>query len=80
MKTESSPLVAEPAAASRLVLNPFLHVTAGRIYDPLTDRALAPGEPGHAEVEALVSGAAPDELAPAARAALAAGGWLLSGE
>jgi MoaA/NifB/PqqE/SkfB family radical SAM enzyme len=78
MKTASSPLVADPAAASpRLVLNPFLHVAPGRLYDPLTDRTLAAGEPGYAEVQALVEGATPSELAPAAREALAAGGWLL---
>jgi len=78
MKTASSTLLAEPPAASlRLLLNPFLHVEPARLYDPLTDRALAAGEPGYAGLRALAEGRVEVADLPAAeREALAAAGWL----
>lgn len=36
-----------------LKTNPFLHVDADRIYDPLTDRALVPGEESYAHFRAF---------------------------
>src|SRR4028118_1242498 len=35
---------ATPYVSRMLKTNPFLHVDAERIYDPLTDRALVPGD------------------------------------
>ncbi len=81
MKTASSSLLADtPAAVSRLLLNPFLHVAEARLYDPLTDRALAEGEPGYAEVRALLAGAPIAGLAADVRDTLSAAGWLLPDE
>ncbi len=61
--------------------NPFLHVDAGRVYNPLTDRALAEGEAGYAELRGLLGGAAsPGDLEEDVRARLAAGGWLVPAE
>lgn len=46
-----------------LKTNPFLHVDADRIYDPLTDRALVPGEEGYAHFRAFQdSGTAHESL------------------
>ena len=79
MKSETSSLLAEsPALASRLRLNPFLHVAPDRLYDPLSDRALAAGEPGYGALRTLLDGGAVEELATAERDALTAAGWLLS--
>ena len=42
-----------PAAAT-LKLNPFLHIGSDRIYDPLRDRAIAPGDPEYAMVRRFI--------------------------
>jgi hypothetical protein len=56
-------------------VSPYLHVTAERLYNPLTDGTLAVGDPLFAALRSVEAGgsAAPDELA-----ALSAGGWLIA--
>ncbi len=44
-----------------LKANPFLHIDAERIYDPLTDRALVPGEAAYEWFRAFQSSGAADE-------------------
>src|SRR5213595_220595 len=58
------------ATLTRWKANPFLHVDAERIYNPLTDRALAPGDDDYASLRAFLAGGAGDE-------ALARGGWIV---
>lgn len=46
-----------------LKANPFLHIDAGRVYDPLTDRALVPGDGAYERFRAFErSGEADDAL------------------
>ena len=68
-----------PQSASSLWrAEPFLHVEPSRLYNPLTDRSLAPESPGYAAVRALALGeSTPDRLEPALRGTLAAEGWLV---
>ena len=40
-------------ARNMLKTNPFLHIDAERIYDPLTDRALVPGDGGYERFRAF---------------------------
>jgi wyosine [tRNA(Phe)-imidazoG37] synthetase (radical SAM superfamily) len=83
MKAASLPILAEPTVrtAPELQLNPFLHVGGDRVYNPLADRTLLDGEPGAAELRGLLAGAlAIEGLPAAARARLAAEGWLLPGD
>src|SRR5438270_7837792 len=56
---------------SALRINPYLHVAADRIYNPLTDRALSAGDEGFARLRALLDGRAEGAEA------LVAGGWVL---
>ncbi|HEX2162365.1 MAG TPA: radical SAM/SPASM domain-containing protein [Thermoanaerobaculia bacterium] len=71
----------QPGRAAAWELNPFLHVDDGRIYNPLTDRTLAPGDAGHAALLALATGgAALAELPAAARDELGRAGWLVPPE
>ena len=51
-------------------VNPFLHVDADRIYNPLTDIELRPGDPRFALVQAALRGETPAE-------SLAAEGWIV---
>ena len=44
-----------------LHLNPFLHVDADRIYNPLTDRQLTPADAQYALVRAFIDGGASGE-------------------
>ncbi|HEX9942333.1 MAG TPA: radical SAM protein, partial [Thermoanaerobaculia bacterium] len=79
MKTASLPILTDPALAD-LQVNPFLHASEGRVYNPLTDRTLLGGEPGYEGLRGLLSGALALDLLPAEdRAELAAQGWLLPG-
>ena len=50
--------------------NPFLHVSADRIYNPLTDRALTPGDAAFAQLRGVLDGRGDG-------AALLADGWVL---
>jgi MoaA/NifB/PqqE/SkfB family radical SAM enzyme len=50
--------------------NPFLHNDADRVYDPLTDRALVPGDGAYERFRAFELHGAPDEE-------LARDGWLI---
>ena len=63
-----------PWSASELQVNPFLHVGPDRIYNPLTDRHIAEGEPGYAGLRAALAGGS---LGTTDRALLADGGWLV---
>jgi MoaA/NifB/PqqE/SkfB family radical SAM enzyme len=61
------------ATATDLRVNPFLHIDADRIYDPLTDRSLLAGEPEYEALRRLIDGGAADE-------SLERGGWLVRGD
>ncbi len=61
------------ATATDLRVNPFLHIDADRIYDPLTDRSLVPGEPEYEALLRVLDGGAIDER-------LEQGGWLVRGD
>ncbi len=61
---------------AELQLNPFLHVGADRIYNPLTDRTILIGDAGYGALRSLLDGERTD-FADSALAGLAAGGWLL---
>lgn len=54
---------------------PFLHVDARRIYNPLTDRTLARGEPGYRTLRDVLRGR--DAVDSASRDQLARDGWLV---
>jgi hypothetical protein len=59
-------------------LNPFLHLGEDRVYDPLTDRTLAAGQPGYGLLRSLLAGTvAADEAAGGDLSLLAGEGWLL---
>jgi pyruvate-formate lyase-activating enzyme len=66
--------MATSTAAARL--NPFVHVDAERIYNPLTDRALVPGDAGYAELRALAEN---HRVAPPPRW-LEEAGWIIRPE
>src|SRR6266566_3371468 len=52
-------------------INPYLHIAAERIYNPLTDRALTPGDAAFAQLRGFLQGRAQvDE-------SLIDGGWVL---
>jgi hypothetical protein len=57
------------------VVSPYLHVTAERVYNPLTDGTLAIGDPLFAALRTLEEGG---DASPADREALAGAGWLVS--
>ena len=59
--------------ATDLRVNPFLHIDAERIYNPLTDRAVVAGDPEFAALRRVIEGGAGDE-------SLARGGWLVRGD
>src|SRR6266542_1253507 len=59
-----------PPILTELRLNPFLHVDADRIYNPLIDRALTPADAEYARVRAFIDGGASD-------ASLERGGWIV---
>jgi MoaA/NifB/PqqE/SkfB family radical SAM enzyme len=61
------------ATATDLRVNPFLHIDADRIYDPLTDRSLVPGESEYEALRRALNGGAIDE-------SLEQGGWLVRGD
>jgi MoaA/NifB/PqqE/SkfB family radical SAM enzyme len=66
------------AQLARWVVEPFLHADPGRIYNPLTDRALGADGAGYAELQRLLAGdLAPESLPAELRARLAAEGWLV---
>ena len=49
--------------ATALSVSPYLHIDADRIYDPLTDRALVPGDEAYAMLRSFLGGGdASDEL------------------
>ena len=81
MRTASLPVLSEPTAvrpwsSMELRVNPFLHVGPDRLYNPLTDRTILAGEPGHAELWARMTD--PDAaVPPAVLARLADAGWLV---
>jgi hypothetical protein len=56
--------------ATDLGLNPFLHIDAERIYNPLTDRALLPSDAEYSLLRAFIDGAPPSE-------SLERNGWIV---
>jgi hypothetical protein len=67
--------------AHRLQLNPYLHLQADYLYDPLTDTATSPAEAGFAELLELYRH--PEGLASLSTATselLAGRGWLIEPE
>lgn len=68
-------------ASGELRVNPFLHVEADRVYDPLTDRAVTDADPGWGPLRGLLADVVtPAGLEPEVRARLAREGWLVSTE
>src|SRR6266581_3577412 len=59
-----------PPVSTDLRLNPFLHVDADRIYNPLTDLALTPADPDFAALREFMSGASGSDT-------LESGGWIV---
>ena len=56
--------------STELRLNPFLHVDADRIYNPLTDRALSSSDPEYPRLRAFIDGGPAD-------ATLEGDGWVV---
>jgi hypothetical protein len=71
-----------PVAAADLRINPFLHIDAERIYNPLTDRALTPADEDYAALRAILSGAAgfSPPSSSSSPSSLEASGWLVRGD
>lgn len=71
----------EAPADGALRVNPFLHVEADRVYDPLTDRSLTDGDPAWGPLRGLVADALePAALEPEVRARMAREGWLVGAD
>ena len=65
-------------AAESLVVEPILHYGPDRIYNTLTDRFLAVGEPGFRELHELRAGRlTPGGIPAELRTELFAGSWLI---
>jgi pyruvate-formate lyase-activating enzyme len=61
-----------------LISEPFLHVESGRLFNPLTDRELRPGDSGYEELRAVALGEMTISMVPPVlRSALAQDGWLV---
>lgn len=76
--SEPGPAPATPGRSAMPVVNPFLHADQGRIYDPLSDRAVPQDDPLHPVLAALRAGTlAPASLDDALRSRLEREGWLL---
>ncbi|HXH40017.1 MAG TPA: hypothetical protein VNN08_15405, partial [Thermoanaerobaculia bacterium] len=63
--------------ATDLRVNPFLHIDAGRIYNPLTDRAIVAGEAEYEALRRVIDGGTTNE---AADEQLEKDGWLVRGD
>ncbi|MFA6956207.1 MAG: radical SAM/SPASM domain-containing protein [Thermoanaerobaculia bacterium] len=64
--------------SERLLTEPFLNLSADRIYNPMTDRSLAPGDRGFGELQTIVAGStAPADLSAELAATLKLDGWLV---
>jgi hypothetical protein len=61
------------AIATDLRVNPFLHIDAGRIYNPLTDRTLVAGEEEYAALWRVIDSGVVDDR-------LEKDGWLVRGD
>src|SRR4051812_40094170 len=61
------------AIATELRVNPFLHIDAERIYNPITDRELTPTHPEFDALRRAINGQDVDER-------LENGGWLVRGD
>ncbi|HUJ16263.1 MAG TPA: radical SAM protein [Thermoanaerobaculia bacterium] len=66
------------APAGTLVAEPFLHYSAERIYNTLTDSFLSAGEPGFQELQLIRNGQiSPADLPENLMQSLLSGGWLM---
>ena len=64
--------------AGSLCVEPFLHLQQGRIYNPLTDLAVEPLDPGYTELQALALGQTSADALPAGlRTSLIETKWLV---
>ncbi len=59
-----------PTVAARFRVNPFLHIDQDKVYNPLTDRVLAPGQADYALFREFERGGDP-------HAVLEEGGWIV---
>src|SRR5437773_381477 len=59
-----------PVVATDLRINPYLHIDAERIYNPLTDRALVDGDEDFTRLRSFMGGGEAND-------ALVAGGWVV---
>lgn len=70
----SGPIITmPPTSTAGLRVNPFLHIDAERIYNPLTDRALTPLDPDYVSVRRAIDGGQQES-------SLLDGGWLVEGD
>jgi Radical SAM superfamily/Iron-sulfur cluster-binding domain len=82
MTTTTLPIVPEQSTSpSVLQLNPFLHISEDRIYNPLTDLGVERGETGFETLSELLCGKlAVEALPPSRRRDLLDKGWLVPAE
>lgn len=58
-------------------INPFLHIDPDRVYDPLTDRTLGPGDDSYERFRAFERDGVPDEALVSVDEALVNDGWIV---
>jgi hypothetical protein len=76
--TSAIPLGGLRRAISSWRPDPFLHIEPQRLFNPLTDKSLVPGDAGYGDVrEAALGGGNLSTLEPALREQLATAGWLV---
>lgn len=68
------------ASSAGFVANPFLHLSPARIYNPLTDRSLNPGDAGWEDLGRVLAGLSEDDLPAEPRRILVEQGWLVPRE
>jgi MoaA/NifB/PqqE/SkfB family radical SAM enzyme len=77
-RPDSSPDSRSPASS---IVNPFLHVGAEQIHNPLSDRTVKTGDPEFGRLRSLARGEVTiEQLNGQERSAFTTEGWLLTGE
>lgn len=66
-----------PRRVGRWIVEPFLHVEPEHLYNPLTDRILAAGDPGYVELRRLLEGGGVAETVGVRQPSLVNQGWLI---